>query len=353
MREELILKFFEKKCIPEEAEQVADFLKKNPDVAEKFLSIKEWQEAETSSPLSSQVQLKIWQRLSALIKKEIIVVRIKYAAVAACTIGIIGLGLYLFEKTGKASENYVKQVSVKDEKAPFTSEKILANTTGKPLKQVLSDGSIVVVSPGSFIRYNESFESNKREIFLQGEAFFKVAKDKTRPFTVYAANLATTALGTQFKITAQNKTPGKIRVQLFEGKVVIKAITKLPGWDKDVYLSPGEQLNFDRDQMLLAVNNIKSIKVESPSKTNHENQLNNKNTSLNFSSDSLCTVFEKLSKFYNVKIDYDKNDIETKSFTGNISANDSLSIMLNVIAQMNDLEVSQENNNYIIRKKQE
>lgn len=353
MREDLVRKFFEKKCSAEEARQVADFLKRNPGAAEKFLSIKEWHETKDDLPLSQQAKLKVWQKLSAQIKRDTIIVRIKYAAVAACIIGLIGVGLSVFEKPENTRKKNGEEVAAGNKKALVTPEKIFANTTEKLLKQVLSDGSTIIVSPGSFIRYDEPFENNKREIFLEGEAFFRVAKDKTKPFTVYAGNLATTALGTEFKITTQSKTPGKIRVQLFEGKVVIKATTKLKGWNKDVYLSPGEQLNFDSNQSLLAVTDIKNGNTASASKITHESQSNGANITLNFSSDSLSTVFDKLSKLYNIKIDYDKGDIETKSFTGNISVNDSLPIMLNVIAQMNDLQVEQENNEYRIRKKPE
>ena len=67
------------------------------------------------------------------------------------------------------------------------------------------------------------FQNNKREIYLEGEAYFKVAKDKTKPFTVFAGALATTALGTQFRITAKKNTPGNITVKLFTGKVAIRS----------------------------------------------------------------------------------------------------------------------------------
>ncbi len=76
-------------------------------------------------------------------------------------------------------------------------------------------------------------------------------KDKARPFIVYTGSLSTTALGTSFKITTK---AAAVRVQLLTGKVVVKAINNaLPGWKKDVYLLPGQQVNYDAASSLVNV----------------------------------------------------------------------------------------------------
>ncbi|GAB3658966.1 FecR family protein [Echinicola sediminis] len=83
----------------------------------------------------------------------------------------------------------------------------------------LSDGSIVKLNSGSKIRYVKDFTAGKREVFLEGEAFFDVAKDANRPFTVHTGKTSTTALGTSFNIRSYE---GEAReVSLLTGKVVV------------------------------------------------------------------------------------------------------------------------------------
>lgn len=66
----------------------------------------------------------------------------------------------------------------------------------------LSDGSVVTLNSGTKIRYIENFIGSEREIFLNGEAFFDVARDSIKPFVVHAGGLSTRALGTSFNIKA-------------------------------------------------------------------------------------------------------------------------------------------------------
>ncbi len=69
----------------------------------------------------------------------------------------------------------------------------------------LADGTKVMLNSGSLLRYQENFPSDKREVFLEGEAFFEVYHDPERPFTVKAGDVSTTALGTSFNIMAYER----------------------------------------------------------------------------------------------------------------------------------------------------
>lgn len=83
----------------------------------------------------------------------------------------------------------------------------------------LSDGSIVKLNSGSKISYIKDFTTDKREVYLEGEAFFDVAKDASRPFTVHTGKTSTTALGTSFNIKSYAGEPRE--VALLTGKVVV------------------------------------------------------------------------------------------------------------------------------------
>ena len=82
---------------------------------------------------------------------------------------------------------------------------------------VLPDSSEVVLNENSEISYKENSWKEARELSLEGEAYFKVAKGKT--FTVNTSQGSVTVLGTQFNVKARN---GKFEVICYEGSVAVK-----------------------------------------------------------------------------------------------------------------------------------
>ncbi|MCL6273757.1 FecR domain-containing protein [Muricauda sp. 2012CJ35-5] len=92
------------------------------------------------------------------------------------------------------------------------------NLKGQKSRIKLPDGSTVYLNYNSRISYASKFK-NKREIYLEGEAFFEVAKDSTRPFLVNSSGLVTRALGTAFNVKAEKGK--KVEVGLVEGKISV------------------------------------------------------------------------------------------------------------------------------------
>lgn len=104
----------------------------------------------------------------------------------------------------------------------------------------LSDGSEVILNSGSKIRYIKNFHRDKREILLEGEAFFNVAKDSLRPFSVVTGTVKTTALGTSFNIKSYRAEISDIA--LITGTVTVEV---LESEDLPVILEPGEAAHVD------------------------------------------------------------------------------------------------------------
>ncbi len=102
----------------------------------------------------------------------------------------------------------------------------------------LQDGSKVILNSGSSLRYIKNFEADQRVLELVGEAYFEVAKDSTRPFTVRTGQITITALGTSFNIKAYQKE--EIDISLLTGLVEVGS--EMGQFDK-VNLVPGEVLN--------------------------------------------------------------------------------------------------------------
>ncbi len=78
----------------------------------------------------------------------------------------------------------------------------LSNPGGVPVLHELSDGSQVWLAAGSTLKYPADFHDKGRSVELSGEAFFDVARDESRPFTIRTGAMETRVLGTSFKITA-------------------------------------------------------------------------------------------------------------------------------------------------------
>ncbi|CAG5067583.1 hypothetical protein DYBT9623_00304 [Dyadobacter sp. CECT 9623] len=76
------------------------------------------------------------------------------------------------------------------------------NKSGRTRLIQLADGSSIFLKTGSAIRYPDQFAADQRKVELQGEAFFEVAPDKSRPFYVYSNETVTKVLGTSFSVRA-------------------------------------------------------------------------------------------------------------------------------------------------------
>lgn len=347
MKTELIERFFQKQCTPEEAGAVTAYLKAHPALLEKYVSMREWNTVEGNNTMPEEFWNEVWLNIQKKKRSKIISVKLKRVAVAACLILMIGTAYYYYSTPVKQINKPLADVTV----LPKTQIQIAANNTNKIKTVILEDSSVVQLSPNSSIQYDNPFQNNKREILLKGEARFIVAKNKKKPFTVYTGILATTALGTIFSVkTTGNKN--NITVKLFRGKVVIHAQRKdLQGWNKDVYLLPGEQMKFNTKKMIVSVEKIKTANTNTLAKVKipEDSSFN----TLTFSNTLLPQVMQKLSAYYNVKIQYDSVVIATMNFTGTVTKKDSLPVILKAIAQMNNLNVTQEDGNFTISKLQQ
>lgn len=110
-----------------------------------------------------------------------------------------------------------------------------SNPKGQKTRIQLEDGSEVYLNSESSIRYPADFAAN-RQIFLEGEAYFKVAEDSLHPFKVDAKEIITTALGTSFNISTFNSEE-QVIVTLLTGKVKLNKLGK----DEFIELIPGEE----------------------------------------------------------------------------------------------------------------
>jgi ferric-dicitrate binding protein FerR (iron transport regulator) len=228
--------------------------------------------------------------------------------------------------------------------APAFKEQIVAvrNRTDKSTAVYLKDGSVVGLSAGSELRYEEPFGNEHRHVYLSGKGFFKVAKDAARPFTVYSHDITTTALGTSFTITAWPNN-NNVSVSLHTGKVVVQH-TGSTTHMKDVYLTPGQEVSCNIITGKATMQRPVLAKSAAPSlgsRTGLETA---------FTDEPIINVLNTIEKGYAVQLQYDKDALADMIFTGRIRAKDSLSQVLNRMSLLYNLTIKEKGNKFIIQK---
>lgn len=175
----------------------------------------------------------------------------------------------------------------------------LSTARGETYMIILSDQTKVWLNAASSLTYSASLNENgKRRVKLIGEAYFEVAKDKAHPFIVESARQQVEVLGTHFNINSYSDEPS-IKTTLIEGSVKVTSNTE------SKILKPGQQADLNT-----------SINI---SEVDTETALAWKNGYFNFDHDNLESILKKVSRWYDVEIEYKNENLKSQIFSGTIS----------------------------------
>jgi transmembrane sensor len=173
----------------------------------------------------------------------------------------------------------------------------------------LPDGSSVWLNAESKITFPSSFETHKnRRIELSGEAYFEVAKDKTRPFIVKTENQEVEALGTGFNINSYTDESA-VKTTLLHGSVKVTASNGI-----DKILKPGQQSS-------LSHNDLKVDEIDT------ELAIAWKNNNFIFESDDIRYIMRMIARWYNLEVDY-VGAVPDDKFGGAVSKFENVSEVL-------------------------
>lgn len=181
-----------------------------------------------------------------------------------------------------------------------------------PKNVLLPEGSTITLQPGSKISYPGTFNKAEREIYLEGEAFFEVKRDETRPFLVYTNEITTKVLGTSFTIKAH---PGEksITVAVKTGKVSVytkQAKSKTPSRSNETILTPNQQVVYNRKE-----NKVSRMLVPDPQAIMPAEEIKK----WHFEEASVTEIFIALEKIYGVDIVFNEKLLSSCTLTTSIS----------------------------------
>jgi ferric-dicitrate binding protein FerR (iron transport regulator) len=211
----------------------------------------------------------------------------------------------------------------------------------------LPDGTAVTLNAGSKLKFDNRFGLADRVVQLEGEGYFKVAKDASRPFTVKTLYLNVRALGTEFNVKAypDDKT---IEATLVEGSVNIESISDKKNTEIHV-LKPNQKLTFfkkdstivdetvgtsgkiENKTQIIAQPKIASIPRLVTENIDIEPVISWKENRWIFEKQSLAQIAISLERKFDVQINFESDHLKTFRFTG-IIINEPIEQVLEVMS---------------------
>jgi len=272
-----------------------------------------------------EAKLRLDYRLRNMESSRLPFYRSWWLRAAVILIAVLSGALIHSLMTGGAQENLYSEIVV---------------PMGQMTQVNLPDGSKVWLNSGSVFKYPTEFDRSARQVYIDGEAFMEVAKNKRKPFVVNTKKFSVEVLGTSFNVSAYS-TENSANVTLVEGSVLLCPEDKK--WSKN--LTPGQSAMMEDGKMP----EIREV--------NTDFYTTWKNGKIVFRKEILEEIARKLERWYNVEIKFKDESLKTLKFSGTFLKNKpidqvftSLSIMDGRIGFVYENHANQKDIIYIIKK---
>lgn len=280
--EERLIKYYQKELDTREIEKVEAWLNakaENQKLFEDYIGI--WESAQGAALFQKIPVKQDWLRVKMQLKGEKskqnrsrklrLFVAMAASVALLISMGVVGYRMFL----------------VSEQQIFMASNQLNAQQN----QLVLADGTRVTLNADSRLLYPKSFKEHNRKVELEGEAYFEVAKDPSRPFIIEHGNSKTKVLGTKFNLRAF-PSDDKVEVAVTEGKVML---SQEKNESNRVILTPNH----------VGVYHKTSHKIESHTQS-VENILSWRTGVLSFKNVSLLKVLRDLKRHY--RVDFVIND---------------------------------------------
>jgi hypothetical protein len=193
----------------------------------------------------------------------------------------------------------------------------LQTPRGGQYKIQLPDGTVAYLNAASSLQFLSDFAGEKiRAVRLEGEAFFDVTKDDTKPFVVHSEQQQIRVLGTQFMVSSYIDD-NTVRTILLEGHVAVS--------------SHGQELNLLPNQLAV---------LEKGKLSRHEIEASEEIAWIHgefvFNKETLESIMRKLSRWYDITVDFDDPSLKGETYEGVVNRFDDISIVLRMFSSINE-----------------
>lgn len=282
---DIIGKYLAKETTEEEVKLLEEWVAKDPDNKQTFRELKQTWMLSNAGNIDDQININgEWAVLnSAIIDEEEYAADLqsdapnfnynKFLRMAAIIVIFLTAGYFLFYLVSN----------------PSTEQFVAGNSV---VSTTLPDGTKVTLNHNSILKYPKMFPGNIRTVKLQGDAYFDVAHDLSKPFVIQTKNIQIEVLGTSFYLNAKVDQP-TVDVIVHSGRVAI-----IGEKEEKLFLTAGEKGTFNKS-------NGQLIKGENPD----QNYISWKTRQMVFDNESLVNVVDKINQTYYSNITIDNPDI--------------------------------------------
>lgn len=195
----------------------------------------------------------------------------------------------------------------------YTAMNTINVPAGQRVNITLPDGTDVWLNAGTKMSYPISFLSSKREVILDGEAYFDVAHNEKCPFVVHTYIRDIEVLGTQFNVEAY-KNREIFQTSLIRGRVKIASSEN----DEEVILTPGHKASINQGSL-----NVEDI--------DYYDTFRWKEGLYCFRNKSFSEIMSDLEKYFDVSIEIQNDKIKDVTLTGKFRITEGFDYLLRVL----------------------
>lgn len=198
----LLDKYLQGNCTMEEVEKIHAWLKQVQRQDNEWPAHNEQEQARYLDGLYQDITHSIGRRAEKTRQRTIRRRFIQVAASVALLCGMLA-AFYVFPPWNTDPPRLTRTAGYATERTAM----------GEIKELTLEDGSVIWLNAGSTLRYPDKFQGGTREVILEGEAFFDIARDTARPFLIHTAGMETRVLGTSFNVRAySHQEPAQVIV---------------------------------------------------------------------------------------------------------------------------------------------
>lgn len=287
---------------PEELRELEVLLAADPEAAERQKILQQfWIRQENESGVSVEENLqKTLANLGLPVREKKIGFPWLRVVAAAVVILLIRGGIFLLQKEKTSVVALTEKHNVKGTRSIIQ----------------LADGSKVWLNADSKMKYPEVFRGGTRDVYLNGEAFFEVAKSPEHPFIIHLANGTVRVLGTSFNVRAYDNE-STVETSVATGRVAFIPKYRSSGKRQDtIYLSPDHKARyvFNKEELTTAITSAQDDKAWTEGR-------------LIFRSETMEDIATELERNFGIRVVFVDEGPKSFVFTGSFGNNTLEEIM--------------------------
>ncbi len=325
--EDIIIKVLLNEATQDEIIGLEAWINGDPLNRQKFLELQRiWCTLEVERATSGDAIRKDWQSISDRIeqsaklstrgKVKLLVINVSKIA-AVLIIGSLGYFLSFWVMNADSQQSFAS----------------ITVPNGSKTEIFLPDGSHVLLNAGSTLRYPERFMNDYREVYLEGEAFFKIKSNPDQKFLVRTKEVTIKVYGTSFNVNSYSDAL-TTETTLEEGQIGIAINSDGGDSTKELLMEPNQQAIWYNANSSLQKKEIvikKGIDISSYTAW--------KDGILIIKGESLKDLAVKLERRYGVKIVFSNDQVKSIRFTGTLK-NETVEQAMELIRLVSNVEFS-------------